>query len=99
MNTQKLIENTPTGPADLLKAGPIPADSPPAAPPVTPRPPATRNGKVARLPKSVRDQLNTMMQDGVPYLTIIDRLGTYGVGLTENNLSNWKSGGYLDWLQ
>jgi hypothetical protein len=58
-----------------------------------------RTGKVARLPKAIRDQINVSLQDGVPYLKIIELLGPHGEGLTENNLSNWKSGGYLDWLR
>ena len=68
-----------------------------AAPPV--RPASRRNGKVARLPKSVRDQINVMIQDGVPYLQIIERVGPPAVALTEGNLSEWKSGGYVDWLR
>jgi len=58
-----------------------------------------RNGKVARLPKAVRDKINVMIQDGVTYLQIIERLGPDGQGLTENNLSQWKAGGYVDWLR
>jgi len=58
-----------------------------------------RNGKVARLPKIVRDKINVMIQDGVTYLQIIDRLGPDDQGLTENNLSQWKAGGYMDWLR
>ena len=38
-----------------------------------------------------------MIQDGVPYLKIIDTLGPAGQGISENNLSNWKTGGYFDW--
>jgi hypothetical protein len=40
-----------------------------------------------------------MIQDGVPYLTIIERLGPLGQDLNEPNLCHWKSGGYLDWLR
>src|SRR2546421_11844157 len=58
-----------------------------------------RRGKVARLPKSVRDQINVMIQDGVTYLEIIERLGPDASALNEQNLSSWKSGGYLDWLR
>ncbi len=58
-----------------------------------------RNGTVARLPKSLRDKLNTMMQDGVPSLKIIESLGPDGTELTETNLPNWKNGGYLDWIR
>jgi hypothetical protein len=60
---------------------------------------AGRNGKVARLPKTVRDQINAMLQDGVPYNTIIERLGPQGEGLSDQNLSTWRAGGYLDWLR
>jgi hypothetical protein len=58
-----------------------------------------RNGKVARLPKSIRDQINIMIQDGVTYLQIIERIGPPAEALNERNLSEWKSGGYVDWLR
>jgi hypothetical protein len=32
----------------------------------------TRTGKIARLPKTVRDQINQMMLDGVPFAKIIE---------------------------
>src|SRR5882672_10755491 len=68
-----------------------------ATPPI--RRPERRNGKVARLPKSIRDQINQMIQDGVPYLKIIEQVGPEGAALSETNLSHWKSGGYLDWIR
>ena len=46
-----------------------------------------RTGQIARLPKSVRDHLNEMIQDGVPYLDIIQKLGPEGQGLTEDMLT------------
>jgi len=58
-----------------------------------------RKGKVARLPKALRDKINTMILDGVPYLAIIQGLSPDTDGLSESNLSNWKNGGYRDWLQ
>ena len=58
-----------------------------------------RNGKVARLPKPIRDKLSTMILDGVPYSQIIRTLGKDTAHLNEQNLSNWKSGGYLEWLR
>jgi hypothetical protein len=76
-----------------------PTSSQPAPAPASARPLITRTGKVARLPKATRDRLNTMLLDGMPYLDIIASLGPEGQALTENNLSNWKSGGYLDWLR
>ncbi len=58
-----------------------------------------RTGKVARLPKELRYQINVMLQDGVPYLQIIDHLALHAYDINEDNLSNWKAGGYLDWLE
>src|SRR5204863_4727299 len=58
-----------------------------------------RNGKVAQLDKELRDRVNEMMSDGFTYLEIIAQLGDEGKHLTEDNLSNWKSGGYTEWLQ
>ena len=57
-----------------------------------------RNGKVARLPAEFRDQINQMLDDGVPYKTIIQRLGEPARHLNEDNLSNWRLGGYQDYL-
>jgi len=58
-----------------------------------------RNGKVAQLSKELRDRINEMMADGFTYLEIISALGEDGAHLTEDNLSNWKSGGYTEWIQ
>jgi hypothetical protein len=79
-------------------------DPSPSTPPPPPSPPETkstgrRKGKIGRLPKATRDRVNEMIQDGVPYLQIIERLGPEGQGLNEVNLTNWKSGGYIDWLK
>jgi hypothetical protein len=57
-----------------------------------------RHGKIAQLPKSVRDQLNRLLEDGVPYREILLQLGEHGLGLNEQNLSRWKDGGHQDWL-
>ena len=56
------------------------------------------NGKVAHLPKTVRDKINLMIQDGVTYPATIQRLGEEGKGLNVMNLSRWKDTGYQDWL-
>ena len=58
----------------------------------------TRTGKVARLPKVLRDQVNQMLLDAVPFRKIIESLGDAGSGITETNMGNWKSGGFQDWL-
>jgi hypothetical protein len=58
-----------------------------------------RNGKIARLPKSTRDSINLMLNDGLPYATILHKLGTRAHGLNVDNLSRWHAGGYQDWVK
>ena len=76
----------------------LPETQAPASIP-NPKPPRQRLGKVARLPKPIRDQINLLLQDGFPYAEIILRLGPDAAHLSENNLSAWKNGGYQDWLR
>ena len=57
-----------------------------------------RTGTIAQLPVAARDQVNRMLDDGVPYKTIIQRLGEAGKHLTEDNLTRWRQGGYQDYL-
>src|SRR5882757_2236796 len=64
-----------------------------------PQPSSRRNGKIARLPKETRDMINRMLDDGIPYHVIIDELGEAGESLNTQNLTNWKQGGYQDWLK
>ena len=71
----------------------------------------TRNGKIARLPKTLRDELNQHLQNGVPGTTLVKWLNGLpavqalvqnqfdGHPIREQNISQWKSGGYRDWLQ
>src|SRR6266850_1015941 len=70
--------------------------------PPSPQPTTAReyrgNGNVARLPKSVRDQINTWMLDGISYPDIIGRLGEQGKHLKPDHLYQWKKRGYQDWL-
>jgi hypothetical protein len=56
------------------------------------------NGKIARLPKSIRDQVNAWLLDGLAYPEIIDRLGEHGKDLKPDHFSEWKKRGYPDWL-
>lgn len=56
------------------------------------------NGNVARLPKSIREKINQMIQDGVSYPDIIETLGEHAEDISAVNLSRWKNGGYQDWL-
>jgi len=58
-----------------------------------------RNGKVARLPASFREQINHMIDDGLPYKAIIEKLGEAGKHLNEDNLCSWRFGGYQDYLK
>src|SRR4051794_40585793 len=55
---------------------------------------ARRNGNIARLPKSVRDRINMMLQDGVTYPAILHSLGEQGRDICPSSLTHWKNGGY-----
>ena len=56
------------------------------------------NGKVACLPKAVRDQICNWMLDGLFYPDIIQRLGEHGHDLKPAHLSEWKKRGYQNWI-
>jgi hypothetical protein len=65
-----------------------------------------RNGKIARLPKDLRDLVNCMMDDGAQHRSIIMELEKHrhrwpeGITeISEMNLSNWRAGGYVDWTR
>jgi hypothetical protein len=58
-----------------------------------------RTGKVARLPHAVRERLNQFLDDGLTYVEILNQLGDDGKHLSLANLSNWRAGGYQDWLK
>jgi hypothetical protein len=70
-----------------------------------------RVGKIARLPAAVRDELNRHLENGalgkniVPWLNAlpeVQRILTElfgGQPISENNLSNWRRGGFQDWLR
>ena len=69
----------------------------------------TRNGKIARLPQSIREQINRRLQNGQPGKQIVAWLNTLpevaavmaadfdGQPINEPNLSHWRLGGYQDW--
>ena len=69
----------------------------------------TRNGKIARLPKAVRDQLNQRLADGMPGEALLDWLHDQpevlevlardfeGRPILKQNLSEWRQGGFRDW--
>src|SRR5580704_11525472 len=69
-----------------------------------------RRGKIARLPREVREQLNVRLDDGLeadqilPWLNdlpdvrevIAERFN--GVPISPQNLSAWRQGGFREWL-
>jgi hypothetical protein len=62
------------------------------------------NGKVARLPKVLRDQVNRMLDDGFSYKAIIEKLEQSAdpplpYKLLEMNISRWKDNGYQHYLR
>ncbi len=70
----------------------------------------TRTGKIARLRREIRAQLNRRLQDGEPGTRLVEWLNSLpemqavlkadfgGRPLSEQNLSEWKQGGYQEWL-
>ena len=67
----------------------------------TPRSERRRSrGKVGRLPTQIRETVNIMLADGVPYPAIAERLATLGYpGFTPHNISRWKLRGHQRWLE
>lgn len=71
----------------------------------------TRNGKIARLPRPIREQLNHRLDDGEPGIKVVAWLNEQpqvkavlesefaGRPVSEQNLSEWKLGGYPEWQQ
>ncbi len=69
----------------------------------------TRRGKIARLPQSIREQVNRRLDNGEQGKQLAEWLNTLpevktlmdaqfaGQPVNEVNLSNWKLGGYMDW--
>src|SRR6266850_5579583 len=63
-----------------------------------------RRGSVARLPKQLRDQINNLLRDGLPYRSILEKLRATCPNplldaVKELHVSRWRSrGGYREWL-
>jgi hypothetical protein len=69
----------------------------------------TRNGKIARLPRALRQELNQRLQEGEPGKQLVDWLNSLpkvkalmktrfeGRPISESNLSEWKTGGFRSW--
>ena len=70
----------------------------------------TRTGKIARLPREIREQLNRRLQDGEMGNRLVEWLNSMpetkkvlaadfgGRDISVQNLTEWKQGGYQDWL-
>jgi hypothetical protein len=68
------------------------------------------NGKIARLPRFVRDQLNERLERSEPGPQLLDWLNRLkevrevvkrdfaGVPISKQNLSEWSQGGFQEWL-
>jgi hypothetical protein len=71
----------------------------------------THIGKIGRLPKSIRDELGRRIEDGeqgkesvkwlngLPGVQRVLKEQFGGRPVTEQNLSEWKQGGHLEWLR
>ena len=71
----------------------------------------TRKGKIARLPRDIREELNTRLHDGqaapeiLPWLNELPAAKEIlkrhfnGEPVNEQNLSNWRNGGWVEWCQ
>jgi hypothetical protein len=96
------VASAQAAPVEHQPGVPEPQNTPPGAQPAAdqekPSWTHARTGNVARLPKAVRDQINIMIEDGVPFAKIIEKIGDAGNGLRESHITSWKAGGNLDWL-
>jgi hypothetical protein len=71
---------------------------------------AARNGKIARLPREVRERLNRRLEDGeqgkklvvwlneMPEVQAVLATEFRGKAINGQNLTEWRQGGYRDWL-
>lgn len=69
----------------------------------------TRTGKIARLPRHIRDELNRRLDEGEEGVQLVGWLNGLpdvqrfiekhcpGRPITDGNVSQWKQGGFLDW--
>jgi hypothetical protein len=79
--------------------------------PVNDNPEHAPVGKIARFPKEIRDQLNRRLENGdlaseiLPWLNELSPVKTVlarhfaGASVTEQNLTNWRQGGFQRWLK
>src|SRR5580692_8365246 len=72
---------------------------------------STRTGKIARLARLIRNRLNQRLDDGeegkklvrwlnrMPEVRAVMAESFQGKPVTEQNLSEWKAGGFAEWVQ
>jgi hypothetical protein len=72
---------------------------------------STRNGKIARLPRDIRDELNRRLDNGegesalLPWLNALPAVQAvlavqFGASpVSQQNLTKWRQGGYQHWLK
>lgn len=59
-----------------------------------------RRGKIARLSYETRERINAMLRDGASGPAIAAWLmNKHKVSVNQTNISNWRHGGYQDWLK
>jgi len=59
-----------------------------------------RTGKIARASYEVRKHVNEMLRDGKTAKAVINFLNGAGIsGVTDMNVSNWREGGFQDFLK
>ena len=73
--------------------------------------PLARNGKIARLPKPIREELNRRLDQGTPGGPLLQWLNSLpevqvvlaadfgGRPINKQSLSQWRHGGYAEWLR
>jgi len=86
----RILENPQTASEPLLETPPSATDKP-------------VHRKIAQLPKALRDQINSMLDDSLPYAQIIEKLQQstdppLPYPISEMNLSRWKEKGYQRYL-
>ena len=71
---------------------------------------STRNGKIARLPHALRDEINRRLRDNqqaktiLPWLNDLPEVKTllaaqfHSRPINKQNLSQWRRGGFREWL-
>src|SRR4051812_26378644 len=81
---------------DPITVAPAPVSAPAPLPPATRRP----RGKIAELPKPLRDELNRLLENGSTYDQTAEHMNTtHGLDLNTTNIGNWFNSGYQDYLR